>query len=177
MTLLVAALTLLAPVSVKDLSGKNVTIPDPASKATVVFFIGTDCPISNRLAPSMSRISSDFSGKGIKTIFVYADKATVPAEARAHLAKFKLGGTAVIDSKHLLVKLSSATVTPEACIFMPDGTVAYHGRINDLYSEHNRTRTAAKTEDVRLALGEILAGKPVTTPFQTPVGCSIVLDD
>lgn len=170
------AATLACSVSVPDVSGAMQTVPAVKAKATVLFFIGTDCPISNRLAPSMAELVKNYSPKAVAFDFVYPDRETTGDEVAAHMKRYKLEGVAIVDREHALVKFSKALVTPEAFVFTPDGTLAYHGRINDMYAEHNRPRNDIRRNDVKIALDEILAGKPVSQPFEPSIGCSIVQD-
>ncbi len=161
------------PATFKDVAGAVHSVPEAGKKATVLFFIGTDCPISNRLAPEMSRIVQDYGSKGIAFLFVYPDKTTAPADVKTHLQSFSLPLTGVIDGAHRLVKLGKASVTPETAVVLPTGALAYRGRINDLYIEHNRPSKTTSRNDLRIALDEVLAGKPVSKPFLPAVGCVI----
>jgi hypothetical protein len=163
-------------VTLSDISGASVSVPAPKAVATVLFFVGTDCPISNRLAPYMAEIQKVYSAKKISINFVYPDRETTREEVVTHMKRYKLAGTAIIDQQHALVKFAKASLTPEAFIFRPDGTLAYHGRINDMYAEHNRPRNDIRRHDVKIALDEMLAGRPVSHPYQPSIGCSIVMD-
>ena len=61
----------------------------------------------------------------------------------------------------------------EAAVVLPDGTVAYCGRVNDLYAGLGKKRPAPQTQDLRDALTAVLDGKPVATPRTDAVGCVI----
>jgi mono/diheme cytochrome c family protein len=65
-----------------------------------------------------------------------------------------------------------AVRTPEVFVLDRDRTVRYHGRIDDQHLV-GRQRPAPTREDLKLALEELLAGKPVSVPETTAVGCHI----
>lgn len=163
----------LEPRLLKDVSGKEFSIPDSKAKATVLLFIAVDCPISNRYAPEMGRIYRDFSEKGVGFVRVYVDSSVPNADIVQHGVEFKMPSYAVLDSKHDLVKALGMTVTPEVAVVSPSGTLVYRGRINDLYMEHGRLRDGEFRQDLRESLTEFLAGKPVTKPRTTAIGCGI----
>lgn len=161
-----------SPVSLADASGVVRRIPT-AQKATVLFFVATDCPIANRMAPELSRIVKSYQPKGVSFLFVYVEPSQTKAQILGHLKEYKLRAPGILDAKHQLVKMSGATVTPQAVVFSKAGKMVYRGRINDLFLEHGRSRKAPKTEDLKNALNQFLAGKPIAVPQTPALGCSI----
>ena len=164
-----------APVRVPDLNGQLV---DPlehttAIKATVVLFISTDCPVSNRYAPDVRRMYDTFSKAGVRFWLVYPNPADTTADIRDHLKSFSYPGTAVRDVKHDLAKRAGATITPEAVVFDASGRLAYRGRIDDRYSAVGVERATATKQDLRDAIAATIAGTPVTNRFTQAVGCYI----
>ena len=65
------------PMTVRDLSGKPLTIT-PGKNVTVVTFISTQCPISNDYNDRMSALYKEFSSRGVNFFFVNAN-STEPA--------------------------------------------------------------------------------------------------
>ena len=61
----------------------------------------------------------------------------------------------------MLVQLSGASVTPQAAVLSPDGTVLYLGRIDNRVEDFGKQRPQATVPDLRNALDALLAGKPV----------------
>jgi thiol-disulfide isomerase/thioredoxin len=153
---------------------ENVAVTIPTQKtATVAFFVATDCPIANRMAPELSRIVKKYSAKGVAFLYVYVDPHQTPEQVRKHLRDYRLGASGILDLKHEVVQAVGATVTPQAVVMGRDGSLLYRGRINDLFLEHGRSRTAPKTHDLRNALDQVLAGKKVKVPQTPTLGCSI----
>jgi thiol-disulfide isomerase/thioredoxin len=158
--------------ALQDVAGVARTIP-VSGKATVLFFVATDCPIANRYAPEMSRIVRDFQPRGISFAFVYVDPSQTSKEVREHLKEYRLGAPGILDMKHTVVKATGATVTPEAVMLAKNGTMLYRGRIDDLFLEHGRAKVTAKNQDLRNAIKQYLAGKPIKVAQTPALGCSI----
>jgi len=163
------------PVAATDIDGKSWTLLAPAAhQLDLLFFIATDCPISNRYAPEIARICRDYSSRGVRCFMVYPDAAVDAAAVAKHRADYGLGSTpAIIDRRHQLVDAVGSRVTPEAALYTPAGRV-YRGRIDDWYIDVSRARLQANRHDLRLALDATLAGRPVAQPETEAVGCFIV---
>jgi hypothetical protein len=156
------------------IEGESVTLPVPSAKATVLLFVAVDCPISNRYAPEYGRIFEDFKDQGVEMVRVYVDDTVPLKDIVRHGHDFDLTKIrAVFDPKHSLVKALGITVTPEAAVVGSDGALLYRGRIDDLYASHGRLREGDYRRDLREALKEIVAGKPVSVPFTNATGCGI----
>ena len=143
----------------------------PGAHATVLIFVRTDCPISNRYAPEIQRIAARFSSQGVKFWLVYADPSETADSIRKHLADYHYDLGVLRDPKRLLVKAAKARVTPEAAIFLPNRKLAYHGRIDDRYIDFGKARNAPTTHDLEAALEAVIAGKPVPSEATRAVGC------
>jgi hypothetical protein len=165
----------LAALSLLDLEDRPVQpMADPAAKAFVFLFVGTECPISNRYAPEIRRLRDAFQPKGVAFRLVYAEASATVLGIRGHLAAYDLGSSALRDPEHALVKAAQARVTPEAAVFVPGPTgphLVYHGRIDDRYVDVGRERRAPTTRDLEEAIGAILAGRPVPRASTPAVGC------
>jgi len=171
----VLSLPLLA-VFVQSLSGAPVdALQAPAgTKAIVFLFTSTDCPISNRYAPEIRRVVSEFAGKGVVFRLVYPNPADEPAAIREHMTAFSYPGAmeALRDPAHALVKFVRAMVTPEAAV-VAGGRVVYRGRIDDRYVDLGLERPAATRHDLADALSAVITGKRVPHATTQAVGCFI----
>ena len=161
---------------VVDLEGRRFEALPPGPGPTVLVFTRTDCPISNRYAPELRRLGERFAGRGVVFRLVYADPTETPAAIREHLRAFGLGGGALRDPRHELVRLAGATVTPEVAVFVahPSGTrMVYRGRIDDRAVDFGRTRPEPRTRDLADVLDALTAGRTLTLRTTTAVGCVI----
>jgi hypothetical protein len=146
----------------------------PGVNAIVFLFTSTDCPISNRYAPEVRRLAKRFGPEGVAFRLIYPNPSDVPDAIRDHVIAFAYAEEmeAFYDPDQALVKLSGATVTPEAAVYAA-GRVVYRGRIDDRYVELGRDRPVPTVHDLADALVAVLAGKPVAQPVTQPVGCFI----
>jgi AhpC/TSA family len=165
------------PTSVVDLEGRPVRpLEDASAKATVLVFVGTDCPISNRYAPEIKRLQQRFAPQGVAFWLVYAQPAESVEAIRHHFGEYFETAAAVRDPEHQLVKRAAARVTPEAAVFVPGprgARLVYHGRIDDRYVDLGRSRAAPTTHDLEDALTAVVAGGPAPRAATPAVGCSI----
>jgi len=152
-----------------DLAGKTVSL-FPASKPTVLIFVRTDCPISNRYAPELQRLYREYSPR-VAFYLVYADPAESAKDIQKHMSDYGYKFGALRDPSHELVKLAKARVTPEAAVFSAHGELLYHGRIDDLYVDFGKSKREPTTHDLQDAVDAALAGKPVAVPETRAVGC------
>ena len=169
---------------VPTLFAASLTIPDingiprfplkPEGKASVLFFITSDCPIANSYAPEIQRICSEYGPKQVSCNLVYVDPDLTVAEVKKHVKDFGYSNLpAILDSSQQLVKAAGATITPETAIIGPSGQVLYRGRIDNVYAALGKRRPEATERDLRKALDEILSNKPVSTPQTQAIGCYI----
>lgn len=154
------------------LAGKAYTPLSQADmKATVLFFLLPDCPISNAYAPEIKRICSDYEPKKVAAFIVHADPDVSPEQAKKHAKEYGFACPTLRDPSHVLVKHAGATVAPEVALLGPDAKLLYRGRIDNLYVELGKRRAIPTTRDLRDALDAVLAGRAVTTPRTEAIGC------
>ena len=166
-----------APIYVKDVAGTSVPpLADTGQKATVFFFVMHECPIANGYAPEITRIMSEYSGKGVRCHVVYVESDLTPEQARQHARAYGYKSGALLDPQHRLVKAAGATVSPEAAVLSPAGEVLYRGRIDDRAADFGKRRVQPTRRDLRLALDAILAGQPVPARLTKAIGCYIPED-
>ena len=144
-----------------------------SASLNVFIFVRTDCPISNRYAPEISRLQRKYSRKGISFWLVYPDPDESVAAIREHQRQFQLALPALRDGEQRLVKWAHASVTPEAAVFTKDGTELYHGRIDDRNVEIGETRAEPRVRDLEVVIAKYLGGDVTITPATRAVGCFI----
>jgi hypothetical protein len=140
-----------------------------------VFFVCTDCPVSNFYAPEIQRICRDFRAGGVACALVYEDIKVDASTVRRHLAEYGYRDIpAAIDTDRAIAMRAGATVTPEAVVVDQRGKVRYRGRIDNFYATLGRPRREVTEHNVRDALDAVLAGKPVPAAETKALGCYIV---
>jgi hypothetical protein len=159
-------------ISVRDLDGAVHPIPDPKLRATALFFVAHDCPVSNGYSPEIERICAKYAPQQVAFYMVYEEEIT-PDAVRKHAKEYGYTCPLILDSTFRLAHRAGATVTPEAVVITPDGKEPYRGRIDNLYYGFGKARYRATTHDLRDALEAVLSDKPVPTPVTQAIGCYI----
>jgi peroxiredoxin len=171
------AATLAAGVPAFQLRDTRGAIHSPAewsgARAILLFFVTTDCPVANSYVPEMNRIHDAYAGRGVRVYAVQADTTVADSAAAAYARDYRYGFPLLLDPHQLLVQLSGATITPQAAVLAPDGRVLYLGRIDNRVVDFGKQRSQATEADLREALDQVLAGKPVAHPFTKSIGCAI----
>ncbi|HKV23447.1 MAG TPA: redoxin family protein [Candidatus Acidoferrum sp.] len=156
-----------------DLAGKPVNpLKDSSGKVVVLIFVRTDCPVSNRYAPTIQRLSAEHTGDSAFWL-VYPSKDESAEEIREHDREYGYKIPAVRDPQKILVRESHAQITPEAAVFNAKGELVYHGRIDNLYVDIGRARTIATTHELEGAIRAALSGKHFAPRDSHAVGCYI----
>ncbi len=149
------------------------TASQAGARATVLVFVGTECPYSNRYAPEIQRLYKEFAARDVRFWLVYPSPADTPAIIAKHLGDYGYPDIVLRDRNNPLLKSAKATVTPEAFVFDAASKLAYHGRIDDRFVELMRERPAPTTHDLERAVTSVLAGKAVFPSVTQAVGCFI----
>jgi len=152
--------------TVKDLGGNDVSYSTLTGDVTVVGFIATKCPVSNAYNERMAKIYDDYSGKGVKFVYINSNRAEDAAEVREHAAKHGFGFKVYKDPGNVVADLFGATVTPEVYV-IKNGKIVYHGRIDDAKTG------PVKDQSLRNTLDAVLAGKAPAKAETKAFGCSI----
>lgn len=142
-------------------------------KATILFFVLPDCPISNAYAPEVNRIVTEYAKQDIAAFIVYVDPDLSLEDAKKHATDFGYTCPVLLDPSLKLVKQTGVTIAPEVTVLGPDGRRHYRGRIDNLYAGLGKRRPKATERDLRDALDAIVAGKPVPHATTTAIGCYI----
>ena len=154
-----------------------------AGRVEVLFFVSTDCPISNSFAPEIQRICRDYAAKGVVCSLVYEDLQVDAAAVHKHLEDYgydRIPATrfsVINDADRHVAASAHATITPQAVVFDSADKIRYRGRINNFYAELGKPRRVVTVHDVRDALDAVLAGKTVANPETKALGCYIAPPD
>lgn len=153
------------------------TLAPTGTRAVALFFVASDCPISDRTFPEMKRLREQFTPSGVKFYFVYPNSTEHLTDITTHQHAFDPGGEILLDPAGDLVRLTHARVTPEAAILVPSGAglqSIYTGRIDDRYIHLGLERPRPTHVFAEEAISAVLYSKPSPKATGTPVGCGIV---
>ena len=153
----------------KDYNGEEHQLTDfKNSRAIVVMFIATQCPVSNAYNKRMEQLYKDYKEKGIAFVGINSNKQESTEEVKEHAKEHNLDFVILKDVNNVIADKFQASVTPEVYVLNKDFDILYHGRIDD-----SRREEDVKSKDLRKALDEILEGKKVTTSQTKAFGCTI----
>jgi peroxiredoxin len=144
-----------------------------SAKAVLLFFVTTDCPVGNSYVPEMNRIRDAYAARGVVVWAVQTDTTMAEPAVAKYAAEYRYGFPLLLDPRQELVTLAGAGITPQAAVLAPDGRVLYLGRIDNRVEDFGKTRPQATHADLREALDEVLAGRPVSHPRTHSIGCAI----
>ncbi len=155
--------------TLEDYNGVKYSLSDyKDSKAIVVMFIATQCPVSNAYNTRMVELYNDYKKKNIAIIGINSNKQESVEEVKEHSKEHGFEFTVLKDWNNIVADKFQASFTPEIYVLNSKFEVLYHGRIDDSQRENN-----IKSKDLRAALDDILAGKPVAVASTKAFGCTI----
>ncbi len=155
--------------TLEDYNGTKHLLTDyKSAKAIVLMFIATQCPVSNAYNDRMVRLYKEYSNRGIAFIGINSNKQETVEEIKKHAAEHGFSFPVLKDFNNVIADKLDASVTPEIFVLNKKFDVLYHGRIDD-----SRRASDVKSEDLRMALDQLLAGKEVAVSETKAFGCSI----
>src|SRR5437773_12479101 len=145
--------------SLKSLSGKS---------GAVIIFVATKCPVSNAYNDRMEKLAQDYKARGINVIGINSNNTEPAAEVKSHAGEKHLTFTILKDDGNKIADRLGATRTPEVYVLDAGMKLVYHGRI-----DNSQKIEAISSNDLREALDEMLAGKPISKTGGAAFGCTI----
>jgi peroxiredoxin len=161
--------------SLPGADGKEHSLSDLADKkAVVLVFFANHCPDCQDYLDRILTIAKDYKDKGVATVLMSVSRMEDDSlEHMTELAKTKKFPCAYLkDESQAIGKKYGASATPEVFVLDGAGKLAYHGAVDDHWKP-----SKVKRPHVRLALDEILAGKPVSVPTTETQGCFIEYEE
>jgi peroxiredoxin len=141
-------------------------------KALVVAFVGTECPLTNLYVPTLVDLHKEFAEKGVQFLAINSNVQDSFLQVAAHAQERDVPFPVLKDFDNKVAEAFGAKRTPEVFLLDAGRVIRYHGRIDDQYGIGYQ-REKPTRRDLREALEELLAGKPVTTPQTEAPGCLI----
>lgn len=143
--------------------------------ATVIMFICNHCPFVKHIQTKLAEIAKHYRAQGVSFVAISSnDSVSYPAdspenmrtEALTHHYPFPY----LYDETQTVAKAYQAACTPDFYIFNAELLCVYRGRFDDATPGNQQPVTG---NDLRQALDNILAGKPVSANQQPSIGCNI----
>ena len=161
--------------SLPGVDGETWSLSSFAEKPVlVVIFSCNHCPYVVAYEERMTELQRDYAERGVQLVAINPNnEKSHPADSfdkMVQRAKDRAFNFPYLrDESQDVARAYGARFTPEIFAFDKDRKLAYHGRIDDNYDDPFDVRR----HDLREALDEILAGKPVSIADTEPVGCTV----
>jgi peroxiredoxin len=168
------------PFTAVDSNGKTWSLADLKGKVVVIETTNHDCPYVRKHynAKNMQDQQREAAAKGIVWLTsassAKGEQGYVTAAEANQLTTSRDASPAAVllDPQSKIARAYGATVTPHMYIIDANGVLVYKGGIDSIPSSSVADIPKAK-QYVRVALGEVLAGKPVTDSSTRAYGCTL----
>jgi peroxiredoxin len=166
--------------STTDSNGKSWSLAELKGKVVVLETTNHDCPYVRKHygSTNMQTQQREAAAKGVVWLTVACSapgqEGFVSAAQANELTKSRNAAPAafLLDPQSRIARAYGATVTPHMYIVDAAGMLVYKGGIDSIPSSSVSDVPKAK-QYVRVALDEVLAGKPVSDAATRPYGCSL----
>jgi peroxiredoxin len=156
-----------------DSKGKEHALADFADHDLVVIaFLGTECPLAKLYAARLQMVANDYSDRGVAVVAVMSNSQDSVAKVAAFVREYKLTYPVLKDRRNEVADEFGAERTSQVFLLDRKREVQYSGRVDDQYLV-GVVRAKPQREDLRAAIDELLAGKPVSVPKTEALGCII----
>jgi len=161
--------------NLKGVDGKNHTLSSfTGNKILVVMFTCNHCPYVQGWEDRLVTIQRDYGPKGVQLVAINSNETkNYPEDSfdkmviRSKEKRFNF--PYLRDEDQSVAKAYDAACTPEIYVFDSERKLRYHGRVDDNYQDPK----AVKSHDLKNALDDLLADRPVKNPETPAIGCSI----
>jgi len=143
--------------------------------ATVIMFICNHCPFVLHVQDELVRIANDYQEKGVSFIAISAnDISQYPADSPGKMKAVALEKSYpfpyLYDETQSVAKAYDAQCTPDFFIYDDQRKLVYRGQLDDSRPGNDIPVTG---KDIRAALDNMLAGRPVADEQKASIGCNI----
>ncbi len=166
--------------SAVDTAGNTVSLADFRGRHVVLEWVNPSCPFVQKhyVSASMQATQKAAVAQGVVWLTINSTASDAadykaPASMATRMRQNKASATATLmDADGAVGRAYGARTTPHMYVIDPAGRLIYAGAI-DSRASSNPEHVKTSTNYVQQALGEALAGKPVSLPTTTAYGCSI----
>lgn len=145
---------------------------EPESKATVVCFLGAECPLARLYGPKLNEMQAAYAAEGVRFIGVNSNQQDSLEDVKQYVKRYEISFPMAKDYNNEVADRFHAVRTPEVFVLDQQLTVRYRGRIDNQYLP-GISRAETTTHDLKNALDQLLAGKPIEVSETKPNGCFI----
>ncbi len=167
---------LVADAEFRDLAGKSGRLSDYKDKAAVVVAMtSVTCPLSQKYLPTLAALEKEYADRNVAFLFVNPVEADRPAVMQEAVAREKLAGRYVHDTKGELARAVGALTTTDVIVLDRSRTVLYQGAVDDQYGFSYALETP-RTTYLRDSLDAVLSNLPPVVAATEAPGCTLDLE-
>ena len=144
----------------------------PEPKTTVIIFLATDCPISQKYIPRLNAIHQQYADDDVR-FFSLIPGRVKKKEVSRFSSDFELSFEVSSDRKYRWTRALAAKVTPEVFVVDREGNVRYRGAIDNWFYELGGYRKEATENYLQDAINAVLAGNTPPVRETKALGCFI----
>ena len=153
--------------TVLNMKGHAVNYRSLKGKVTVVMFFSTRCPLSNAFNFRRNTLYREYKGR-VQFIVVDSNGNESLAEVRQYAKDVGFAFPVYLDEKNAMSDRFGVLATTDNFLVDSSGVIRYHGYIEDAPNPARTTK-----QGLKLAIDEVLAGKPVAMPETKARGCAV----
>ncbi|MDA2920907.1 redoxin domain-containing protein [Desulfobacterota bacterium AH_259_B03_O07] len=156
----------------EDQNDNKVDLSDFSENLVVLEWLNPDCPFVQRhyKSKTMTTLAEKYKDKNVHWLAINSTHYMNKEDNKKWIDKFNIEYPILDDSSGLVGNMYGAKTTPNMFIIDESGTLVYSGAIDD---DPRGSKNGNPVNYVDQALGEIIAGKPVTISGTKPYGCSV----
>ncbi len=144
------------------------------AKILVIFFTCNHCPYVIGSDEVTRKTADKFASQGVKFVGINSNSPNTYEEDSfenmvKRMKQYKFPWLYLYDATQDIARAYGALRTPHFFVFNRERKLVYTGRGVD----NPRETSKMTVNNLENALGELLAGKQITTPITNPIGCNV----
>ncbi|MCG6154803.1 redoxin domain-containing protein [Rubinisphaera margarita] len=156
----------------RDQDGLTRSLAGVESRAVVVVFLGTECPLAKLYSGRLQAMADEYNGERLTVLGIMSNQHDSVDNIGEYAEKHQLTFPLLKDVHNRVADQFEAERTPEAFLLDEERTVVYRGRIDDQFGV-GTYRDEPRNHDLKDALDDLLAGRDIRTSRTEAVGCII----
>ncbi len=157
-------------------SGNTISLATFADKkALLVIFMCRHCPFVKHVQQELAKLGKDYQNESLGIVAISANDAEkypddAPASLKEMVQELGFNFPVCYDATQEVAKAYTAACTPDFFLFNQAQELVYRGQLDDSRPSNNLPLTG---QDLRNAIFNVLADKPVNPDQKPSIGCNI----
>ncbi|MDJ0576674.1 MAG: thioredoxin family protein [Xenococcaceae cyanobacterium MO_234.B1] len=157
-------------------SGNTISLATFADKkALLVIFMCRHCPFVKHVQQELAKLGKDYQNESLGIVAISANDAEkypddAPASLKEMVQELGFNFPVCYDATQEVAKAYTAACTPDFFLFNQAQELVYRGQLDDSRPSNNLPLTG---QDLRNAIFNVLADKPVNPEQKPSIGCNI----